>query len=116
MQPRTDLVFQKEWNALVSRLEQRFGEEIDIDGILYLIGIQELGQGPQTLNKTQKVDLLHMVVCRLLEPYGYYEFLGTDEDGWSHYEATEQLPYLQPAQQHRLIKEAILDYFREMEL
>lgn len=103
--------FQERWAALIRQLEEQFGEGLDVDGILFLIGVQELGKGKMKFTKSQKLEVLHIAVCRLLEPYNYYRYLGNDEDGWPHYEATEALPHLTAMQQHRMIKTAILDYF-----
>lgn len=103
--------FQERWAALVKELEVQFGEGLDVDGILFLIGIQELGKGKIKLNKAQKLDVMHIAVCRLLEPYQYYRYIGNDEEGWPHYEALETLPHLSAMQQHRMIKMAILEYF-----
>jgi hypothetical protein len=32
--------------------------------------------------KDEKLNLMHIAICRLLEPYGFYEFEVFDEDGW----------------------------------
>lgn len=103
--------FQRRWASLLSRLKEQFGEELDVEAILFLIGIQELGKGPLKLSKREKLEVLHIAVCSLLVRYDYYRFIGRDEDGWPHFEATEMLPLLKPMQQHRLIKEAIVEYF-----
>lgn len=103
--------FQLKWTELVSKLSAQFGGELDYDGIIFLIGIQELGKGKIQLKKDQKMEVMHIAVCALLSQYNYYKFTGFDEDGWPHYEATDEMPYLTPVQQHRLIKEAILMYF-----
>jgi len=105
--------FQRKWASLLTRLKDQFGEEPDVDAILFLIGIQELGKGPLKLSKREKLEVLHIAVCSLLVRYDYYRFIGRDEEGWPHFEATDSLPYLKPMQQHRLIKEAIIEYFNE---
>lgn len=105
---------QKEkWENLVEMLSGRFadGERLDIDGIIFLIGVQELGIGYKRFKKDEKVNLMHIAICRLLEPYGYYEFVAFDEDGWPHYRKVENLPFLKEGHQTRLMKEAILLYF-----
>lgn len=107
--------FQQQWSSLVQKLEKRFGEQLDFDGIIFLIGIQELGKGNIKLSKNQKLDVIHIAVCKLLSYYNYYRFVGIDKDGWPHYEATEKLPHLSAIQQHKLIKSAIIDYFMEMD-
>ena len=70
------------WDSLVKKLENRFGGGLDLQSILFLIGIQELGKGYQKLKKDQKVEVMHIAICALLSQWGYYEFVGYDEDGW----------------------------------
>ena len=60
------------------------GETPDLDTILFLIGVQELGQGKKKFKKDDKLNLLHIAVCRVLEPFGFYRFDGQDPDGWPH--------------------------------
>jgi hypothetical protein len=102
------------WAEVIKKLNFKFDQDFELDGILFLIGIQELGKGYIKLNKDQKMDVIHIAVCHLLSNYGYYEYVGRDEDGWPHFAATEELPYLKPMQQHKLIKEAIIDYFVDL--
>ena len=54
---------------------------------------------------------MHIAICTLLEPYGYYEFDYVDKDGWPHYKLLSKLPKLKPGEQTILMKEAIIDYF-----
>jgi hypothetical protein len=111
-----DADFEREWNTILKKLADRFGGEMDFQAVLFLIGIQELGKGYTSLGKDQKMDVMHIAICRLLSRYGYYEFEGLDPDGWPHYKATAKLPHLKPVQQHELIKQAIVEYFKENEL
>jgi hypothetical protein len=103
------------WQELIEKLSDRFsdGDPIDIDGIIYLIGIQELGQYHRTYKKEEKVNLMHIAICKLLEPYGYYEFEFFDDEGWPHYKIKETLPPLKAGEQSILMKEAIVNYFVE---
>lgn len=111
-----DKAFEAEWNNVVSRIEQQFGEDIDLQGILFLVGVQELGQGFRKFNKDEKLNVIHIAICTLLSNYGYYEFEGTDEEGWPHWKASDKLPSLRPFQQERLMKEALIEYFKTEEL
>ncbi|MGC6471001.1 MAG: hypothetical protein ACON4E_07010 [Flavobacteriales bacterium] len=99
------------WKKVVAELNDRFDDDLDLQAILFLIGIQELGKGYLSLNKNQKLDVIHIAVCALLSQWGYYEFSGHDKDGWPHWEATDKLPNLKPSEQDKLIKEAIVEYF-----
>lgn len=102
-----ELRFQK----LKTNLEEKFGEGMDIQAIMFLIGVNELGTGYKNFSKNEKTDLFHIAICTLLEPYGYYEFEGRDKDNWPHFKLNKQLPALTDREQQHLLKEAMLDYF-----
>lgn len=101
------------WDTLVKKISDRFadGDTLDLEGIIYLIGIQELGNSKKRFKKDEKINLMHIAICRLLEPYGYYEFDHFDKDGWPHYNVKESLPSLKSGEQSILMKEAIVSYF-----
>jgi len=106
------------WETLVTFLSNRFseGEPLDLDAIIYLVGLQELGQLHKNFKKDEKVNLMHIAICRLLEPFGYYEFDYFDDDRWPHYKVIEQLPPLKAGEQSVLMKEAIVQYFLEKKI
>ena len=112
-----DEQLKQRWELIVDKLSKQFadGDTLDLDAIIYLIGVQELGQFDKKFKKDHKLDLMHIAICRLLEPYGYYEFDYFDEDGWPHYIIKEQLPPLKAGEQSVLMKEAIVQYFLEKE-
>ncbi|MGB5668583.1 MAG: hypothetical protein WBM53_17225 [Maribacter sp.] len=112
-----DLQLKERWGVLVEKLSAQFadGDVLELDAIIYLVGIQELGQYHKTYRKDEKLNLMHIAICRLLEPYGYYEFQFFDEEGWPHYIIKEELPPLKAGEQSVLMKEAIVSYFIEKE-
>jgi hypothetical protein len=91
-----DIQLKERWEQLVNLLSNQFsqGEDLDLDAIIYLIGVQELGKVHRTYEKDEKLNLMHIAICRLLEPYGFYEFEFFDEEGWPHYKVKEELPPL----------------------
>ena len=101
------------WERVVGYLGQEFGggEKPDLDAVLFLIGVQELGSAKRKFKKDEKVNLMHIAICRVLEPYGYYEYEGLDEDGWPHWIELKPIKNLAGKQQDLLIKEAIIAYF-----
>ena len=101
------------WNNLKTKLSVDFSENeiIDIDSIIFLIGLQELGQFQKRFNKQKKLEVIHIAVCKLLSDYGYYEFDYTDNDGWPHYKLIKKLPNLKAGEQTILMKKAIINYF-----
>ena len=112
-----DEELKKRWEEVVRKLSDQFadGDPLDLDGIIYLIGVQELGQLHRAFKKDEKLNLMHIAICRLLEPYGYYTFDYFDEQGWPHYTIKEALPNLKAGEQSILMKDAIVNYFIEAE-
>ena len=112
-----DQELKERWDLVVEKLSIQFadGDTLDLDAIIYLIGFQELGQIGKKFKKDHKLDLMHIAICKLLTPYGYYEFDFVDEDGWPHYSTKEELPHLKAGEQSILMKEAIVNYFVETE-
>jgi hypothetical protein len=104
-----ELRFQK----VKTELEKKFGEGMDVQAILFLIGVNELGIGYKDFSKSEKTDLLHVAICTLLEPYGYYEFEGKDEEQWPHFKLIKEIPPLDSREQQHLIKEALIAYFEQ---
>jgi hypothetical protein len=111
-----DIEIGTEFKNVMKSLSLQFGDDIDIQAVLFLIGLQELGKGPIKLSKNEKLDVMHIAICSLLAPYGYYEFEGVDTDGWPHWKTNEKLPPLKPMQQEQLMKQAIVEYFKTNEL
>lgn len=104
-----------EWLALVDRLNEQFDADLDLQGIIFLIGVQELGHGPREFSKDEKQDLMHIATCKLLSQFGYYILKGSDEEGWPHWELVQKLPVMSLGEQDYLLKQAVIDYFEEYE-
>jgi hypothetical protein len=104
-----------QWEEVQQKVSKMFGggELLDVDAITFIIGVQELGQGYRSFKKDEKLDIMHIAICTLLEPFGYYEFDYFDEQGWPHFKVLDELPYLKPGEQTILMKEAIVMYFEK---
>lgn len=103
------------WEQIEQKIAADFGdgERLELDAIIYLIGVQEYGKPHQRFKKDDKINLMHIAICRLLEPFGYYAFDYIDEEGWPHYVVLEKLPNLKAGEQSVLMKEAIVQYFQQ---
>ncbi len=104
-----------QWKELISKLNTQFDGDLDITAVLFLIGVQELGKGFQKYKKHEKLEIIHIAICTLLEPYGYYIFKGYDEDSYPHWENVTSLPILHAGEQLQLMKEAVITYFQSNE-
>ncbi|MGM5630941.1 hypothetical protein O2K51_08550 [Apibacter raozihei] len=106
------------WGQIEEFFKEKFtcDEKPDLDTMIFLIGLQEVGLGYKKYKKDEKMNLIHIAVCRLLEPFGYYRFDGYDKDNWPHYELIDELPSLKPNEQTLLMKKAIIQYFTDEKL
>ena len=115
-QPKFKLIddeLEKEWLDVLKKIPAKFGADIEMEGIIFLIGVQELGLGYKKFKKDEKLDVMHIAICTLLEPYGYYQYEGKDTEGWPHWKLNDQLPALKPGHQKALMKQAMIEYFKD---
>ncbi len=89
-------------------------ERPDLKVILFLIGVQELGKGPQKFSKRQKEELMHIANCRLFAQMGFYELDGTDQDGWPHWHIVKAIPNYTLLEQELILKSLMVNYFEEL--
>ncbi len=100
------------WFELEQKLAERFGKKPDTESILFLIGIQELGDIRKKFTKEQKQDLMHIAICTIMSSSGYYELDHIDADGWPHYKQLKPMPTMNPFEQEVFLKDHILLYFQ----
>jgi hypothetical protein len=103
------------WNALQQKIATDFDTDTpDIKVILFLIGVQELGQGPKKFSKRQKEELMHIATCKLFSQMGFYHLEGLDQDGWPHWKLIKAIPNYTLLEQEMLMKSLIIEYFESM--
>jgi hypothetical protein len=110
-----DELTKMKWYKIVFQLKKQFGKKPDMNGLLFLIGMRELGLAKE-LSKEQKMDVFHVATCKLLSYDGYYQFTHTDEDGWPHYNLLKKPTFTDLASQETLLKRLVVQYFDEHEL
>ena len=54
----------EKWDSVIAKLSTQFadGDPLNLDSIIYLIGVQELGQGHRKFKKDEKVNLMHIAI------------------------------------------------------
>lgn len=107
------LALRKNWKQLTENLKNVFEEEPDLQTVIFLIGVQELGLPKRSFSKEEKTNLMHVATCKLLSYEGYYSFTNTDEDGWPHYEKLKPIPAMTLKEQDIMLKKAALKYFED---
>lgn len=111
---KRDLTLERHWQALMGEIERMLGQRPkDLNGTLFLIGVQELGKGNKLFTKEQKQDLMHIAICKVLSYAGYYELEGLDGDGWPHWKLIRKLPHFDLLEQEKLLKIQVLEYFEK---
>ena len=102
----------EQWKLLLNRLEESLGKRpSDLNSVLFLMGVQELGKGHQFFTKEQKQDLMHIAICKALSYSGFYELEGIDAEGWPSWKLVKKLPHFDLLNQEKLLKMHVLEYF-----
>ncbi len=104
---------QSRWWKLEEKLMQRFGKKPDVETVLFMIGIQELGDIREKFSKEQKQDLMHIAVCTVLSASGFYQLSHVDEEGWPHFKQLKPMPDMHAIEQENFLKDHILLYFQQ---
>jgi hypothetical protein len=111
---KRDLDLDRKWNSLLDELLTIVGKKPkDLNGVLFLIGVQELGQGSKTFSKEEKQDLMHLGICKVLSLSGYYQLEGLDKDGWPHWKLIKKLPHFDLLEQERFLRLQVMEYFEK---
>ncbi|NQY11779.1 MAG: hypothetical protein HRT71_19965 [Flavobacteriales bacterium] len=100
-----------DWIDTVKILENRFEEDLNLEDILFHVGVQELRKGYLDFSSSEKLKLLQVATATLLSDYDHYEYIGFDDDDWPVFRKKESLSYLSKADQINQLKNAIIIYF-----
>lgn len=111
---KKDIDLERQWVKLMGALDSQINKRPrDLNAVLFLIGIQELGKGAGNFTKEEKQDLMHIAICKVLSYSGFYELEGTDEEGWPHWKLVRELPHFDLLEQEKLLKMHIIEYFQK---
>ncbi|WKV13283.1 hypothetical protein [Marivirga harenae] len=111
---KKDLDLERKWQALRLSLKDAVGRKPkDMNAILFLVGVQELGKGPHNFSKEEKQDLMHIAICKVLSLSGFYELEGVDNNGWPHWKLIKNLPHFDLLEQEKLLKMHVIEYFEQ---
>ena len=102
-----------EWLRVRHWIKDRFGRKDlpDLNAVLFLIGMQELGKWQDKFTKEEKQDLMHIAICHLLSEDGYFEFEGIDADGWPHWKTLMPIDVKGLVAQEIMLQRKVIAYF-----
>ncbi|MFY0651549.1 MAG: hypothetical protein JXQ96_05925 [Cyclobacteriaceae bacterium] len=111
---KKDLELERNWQSTLDMVAAMVGKKpADLNGVLFLIGVQELGRGKLNFSKEEKQDLIHIGICKVLSLSGFYELEGLDKDGWPHWKKAKPLPHFDLLEQEKLLKLHVIEYFEK---
>lgn len=111
---KRDLDLDRKWQQLIAQMQNSVGKKPkDLNEVLFLIGIQELGRGAKRFSKEEKQDLMHIAICKVLSLSGYYVLEGLDKEGWPHWKLVKKLPHFDLLEQEKLLKIHVLEFFEK---
>ncbi len=111
---KRDLEQERTWAALLASVASMIGKKPkDLNEVLFLIGVQELGKGAKRFTKEEKQDLMHIAICKVLSLAGYYQLEGLDAQGWPHWKLIKKLPHFDLLEQEKLLKMHVIEYFEK---
>jgi len=103
----------EQWLRILEKIRVHFNKETspDLNAVLFLIGLRELGELKKDFTKEEKQDLMHIAICRLLSQEGYYILKGIDSEGWPSWEPVKKIPKSDVNAEEELLKRNIITYF-----
>jgi len=102
------------WNELCEHLGKQIGIEVDLNGVLFLIGIRERGLAFQPFSKEEKMSLINLGSCTLYHEMGLIEKCGTDEEGWSLFKQKALAPVIPEERKYKVLQDCALLYFKRI--
>ncbi len=106
---------ERDWQRFLYRVKPFFKRKPDLQTVLFLIGVQEVGALHHEFSKEEKQDLMHIGLCNLLMREKYYRFDGRDADGWPHYSKLKEVPNMDLGIREIWLKSLALDYFEDFD-
>lgn len=109
-------IVSRDWLKVREYVNRVFNKKPDLNAILFLIGLNELGIIKSEWSKEEKQDLMHVGLCTIFLKDSYFKFIGNDQDGWPHFEKAGDIDVGNLRQQEFLIKSRAIRYFKEKSL
>ena len=102
------------WNDLCKTLNELFGIEVDINGVLFLVGIRERGLTLQPFTKEEKITLINLGSCTLYQEMGLVKRSGTDPDGWPLFHQNALAPVITEERKLKTLQDCAIRYFQKV--
>lgn len=102
------------WTGLCEHLGKQFGMEVDLNGILFLVGIRERGLTLQPFTREEKLSLINLGSCTLYLEMGLVESCGSDAEGWPIFKQKSLAPTIPEERKKKVLQDCALRYFNRI--
>ncbi len=102
------------WNDLCKTLNELFGIDVDLNGVLFLVGIRERGLSFQHFSKEEKINLINLGSCTLYQQMGLVTRSGTDPDGWPLFHQNALSPVIPEERKLKTLQDCAIRYFQNI--
>lgn len=102
------------WDELCDYLADKFGIEVDLNVVLFLVGVRERGLIFQQFTKEEKLSLINLGSCVLFKEMGLVEERGIDSDGWPVFRQKSVVSGISEARKKKTLQECAVCYFKRV--
>ena len=102
------------WKDLCEKLSELFGIEVDLNGVLFLVGMRERGLTFQRFSKEEKLNLINLGSCTLYQEMGMVSSYGKDEDGWPLFHQNSMAPVIPEELKLKTLQDCAIRYFQKV--
>jgi hypothetical protein len=102
------------WKDLCEHLKVMFGIDVDLNGVLFLIGIRERGLTIQLFTKEEKLNLINLGSCTLYKEMGLIEQSGEDKEGWPVFRQKALAPVIAEELKLKTLQDCAIRYFKRV--
>ncbi len=102
------------WIELCEHLSNQFDIDVDLNGVLFLVGIRERGLTFQPFSKEEKMSLMNLGSCTLYQEMGLTEKTGVDEQGWPIFSQKALAPAIPEERKNKVLQDCAVRYFSKI--
>ncbi len=99
------------WVELCGRLDEMFGITVDLNGVLFLVGMRERGFAFREFSREEKLNLINLGSCTLYLEMGLTEIIGYDAEGWPLFRQRPLNPDISEERKQKTLQDCAIKYF-----
>jgi hypothetical protein len=103
------------WLKVQHFIKDKFGISVlpNLDTVLFLIGIQEIGKINTDYSKEDKLGITTLGMCVVLSQDGYFKQDGFDKSGWPIWKELKPFTPKDDIEEQNIFKNLVLLYFEQ---